>query len=44
MKNDGRLTVIPIHKDEEIGRGLLRKIAFDAKIKPGRLMELIEEA
>ncbi|MGB9659411.1 MAG: type II toxin-antitoxin system HicA family toxin [Nitrososphaerales archaeon] len=40
--DDGRLTVIPIHKGEEIGRGLLRKIAFDAKIKPEELMKLIE--
>jgi len=42
--DDGRLTVIPIHKGEEIGRGLLRKIAFDVKIKPEELIKLIEEA
>jgi len=42
--DDGRLTVIPVHKGEEIGRGLLRKIAFDAKIEPEELIKLIEEA
>jgi len=30
LKREGvRLTVVPVHGDEEIGRGLLRKIAYD---------------
>jgi predicted RNA binding protein YcfA (HicA-like mRNA interferase family) len=40
---DGRLTVIPMHAREEIGRGLLRKIAFDAKLSPSQLIKLIEQ-
>ncbi|MCS7385796.1 MAG: type II toxin-antitoxin system HicA family toxin [archaeon GB-1867-005] len=27
--NDGRVTVVPVHPGEDIGRGLLRKIAYD---------------
>lgn len=30
--NDGRETVVPIHKGEEIGRGLLRKILRDINL------------
>lgn len=26
---DGRITVVPVHSGEDIGRGLLRKIAYD---------------
>ena len=40
---DGRLTVVPMHAREEIGRGLLRKIAFDAKVSPSQLIKLIEQ-
>lgn len=29
---DGRITVVPFHKGEDIGRGLLRKIIKDAKL------------
>ena len=29
---DGRITIIPVHRGEEIGRGLLRKIIKDAKL------------
>ena len=29
---DGRTTVIPVHANEEIGRGLLAKILRDAKL------------
>ena len=30
---DGRTTVVPVHKGELIGRGLLRKIIRDTKLK-----------
>lgn len=29
---DGRITVVPVHKGEDLGRGLLRKIIKDAKL------------
>jgi hypothetical protein len=29
---DGRVTVVPIHGGEELGRGILRQIAHDIKI------------
>ena len=32
--HDGRETVIPVHKGEEIGRGLLRKILRDINLSP----------
>lgn len=31
---DGRATVVPLHKGEDIGRGLLRKILRDIKMEP----------
>ncbi len=31
---DGRETVVPMHKGEEIGRGLLRKILRDINLDP----------
>jgi predicted RNA binding protein YcfA (HicA-like mRNA interferase family) len=40
---DGRLTVVPMHAREEIGPGLLRKIAFDAKLSQSQLIKLIEQ-
>ncbi len=40
---DGRVTVIPIHKGEELGRGILRKIAKDAQISKDDLMQLLDD-
>ena len=37
---DGRTTVVPVHKGEELGRGILRKIAKDAGISREELMEI----
>lgn len=31
---DGRATVVPMHKGEDIGRGLLRKILRDIQMEP----------
>lgn len=33
---------MPIHPKEDIGRGLLRKIAADAKTSPDQFAKLIE--
>lgn len=38
---DGRATVIPIHKGEDIGRGLLRKIIRDIKSDLKDFLKLI---
>lgn len=40
---DGRATVVPVHKGEEIGRGLLRKIIKDAKLSREEFLKLLEE-
>jgi len=40
---DGRVTVVPIHKGEELGRGILRKIAKDAHISKEELMQLLDD-
>ena len=39
---DGRTTVVPSHKGERIGRGLLMKIIKDTKISKEKFMEIIE--
>ncbi|MEM3401709.1 MAG: type II toxin-antitoxin system HicA family toxin [Candidatus Hadarchaeales archaeon] len=41
--SDGRATIVPIHKGEEIGRGLLRKIMKDAKLSREEFLKLLEE-
>ena len=40
---DGRITVIPIHKGEKLGRGILRQIAKDAQISKDELMQILED-
>jgi predicted RNA binding protein YcfA (HicA-like mRNA interferase family) len=37
---DGRVTEIPIHQGEDIGRGLLRKIIRDVKISREEFLAL----
>ena len=39
---DGRTTVVPVHKGEDIGRGLLRKIMKDVKLTREEFLRLIE--
>ena len=39
---DGRATVVPIHKGEDIGRGLLRKILRDTELTRGEFIELLQ--
>jgi len=40
---DGRLTVIPVHPGEQIGRGLLSKVLKDAKLTREEFLKLLEE-
>ncbi len=40
---DGRATVVPIHKGEQLGRGLLRKIIHDAELTREEFMEFLRE-
>jgi predicted RNA binding protein YcfA (HicA-like mRNA interferase family) len=39
---DGRITVVPRHGNEEIGRGLLRKIALDLRMSAEKFAEMLE--
>ena len=39
---DGRLTVVPIHAGEEIGRGLLNKIINDTGLSKEKFIKLLE--
>jgi predicted RNA binding protein YcfA (HicA-like mRNA interferase family) len=39
---DGRQTTVPIHKGEEIGVGLLRKILRDVEMTPDDFQKLLE--
>ena len=41
--NDGRVTVVPIHRGEDIGRGLLSKIIKDAGLTTKEFVKLIKE-
>jgi predicted RNA binding protein YcfA (HicA-like mRNA interferase family) len=38
---DGRATVVPIHKGEIVGRGLLRKIIKDAELVKEEFLKLL---
>ncbi len=38
---DGRATVVPVHKRESVGRGLLRKIIKDAELGRGEFLKLL---
>jgi predicted RNA binding protein YcfA (HicA-like mRNA interferase family) len=40
--NDGRVTVVPMHKGEDIGRGLLRKIIKDAGLSREEFIKLLK--
>ncbi|MGD0329650.1 MAG: type II toxin-antitoxin system HicA family toxin [Nitrososphaeria archaeon] len=41
--NDGRTIVIPVHKGEEIGRGLLFKIIKESGLTKEEFMNLLKE-
>jgi predicted RNA binding protein YcfA (HicA-like mRNA interferase family) len=38
---DGRATVVPVHKGEEVGRGLLKKIIRDADLGREEFLKLL---
>ena len=40
-RKDGKVTVVPIHSREEIGRGLLRRIAYDAGMTLHEFFEVV---
>jgi len=39
---DGRMTVVPVHRGEEIGPGLLRKILRDVELTPEEFHDLLK--
>jgi predicted RNA binding protein YcfA (HicA-like mRNA interferase family) len=41
---DGRVTVVPVHSGEDIGRGLLSKIIKDTRMTREEFLKLLEEA
>ena len=40
---DSRVTVVPIHGGEELGRGILRQIAHDIKIGKDEFLKILDE-
>lgn len=40
---DGRVTVVPVHPREKVGRGLLLKIIKDAKLTKEEFLRSLEE-
>ncbi|WP_456329708.1 type II toxin-antitoxin system HicA family toxin [Archaeoglobus sp.] len=40
---DGRVTVVPVHQGEELGRGILREIIKDAGIDKIEFLELLKK-
>ncbi|MDY6907992.1 MAG: type II toxin-antitoxin system HicA family toxin [Chloroflexota bacterium] len=39
---DGRATVVPVHKGEDLGRGILRKIIHDAELTREEFLEFLK--
>jgi predicted RNA binding protein YcfA (HicA-like mRNA interferase family) len=39
---DGRATVVPVHKGEELGRGILRRIIHDTELTREEFLELFK--
>ena len=42
-REDGKVIVVPVHRGEEIGRGLLSKIIKDAGLTREEFLKLLEE-
>lgn len=41
--SDGRTAIVPVHHGEDVGKGLIRKIISDTKIKREEWLELVED-
>ena len=41
--NDGRMTVVPVHSGELIGRGLLRRIINEISLEKEEFLRFLEE-
>jgi len=41
--SDRRVTVVPVHPGEDLGRGMLSKIVRDSKITREQFLKLLEE-
>jgi predicted RNA binding protein YcfA (HicA-like mRNA interferase family) len=39
--SDGRSTVVPVHKGESLGKGLLKKILHDTELEKDELIRLL---
>ena len=39
---DGRITTVPVHSGQDVGRGLLRKILRDADLTADELLDLLQ--
>jgi predicted RNA binding protein YcfA (HicA-like mRNA interferase family) len=42
MHTDGRRTVVPVHRGEVVGPGLMLKILRDCELERGEFMELVK--
>ncbi len=41
--SDGRTTVVPVHRGEDTGPGLLRKILRESEITPEEFLDLLKD-
>ena len=41
MHSDGRTTIVSVHKNEDIGRGLLRQILREIEVSPDEFAKLL---
>lgn len=42
-RDDGRMTVIPVHSGETIGPGLMKRVLQDCDLTKGELIKLLEK-
>ena len=40
---DGRVVTVPVHRGQDVGRGLVRKILRDAQITPSEFLEVLNK-
>jgi len=41
--SDGRVTVVPVHPGEDLGRGMLSRIIRDSRMTREEFLKLLEE-